>query len=446
MTFSEIIALILGLSGILLSIASQDLSLFFLSLCPICLVLMIYFLEKKEKANQIKKIRENEEQFLQKQTAPPAAAQTSAISTVKFERNDINKCLKVSWDVYCDPESGQFYKLCSTRSWNMQKLSLSEGVAALVKNDCGCDGREIIELLVNKHGVNSISKLFDPYVDFNSENYTYLGTVLIKTEGHLFRSNPPLETYAVVRYAAGIPVKKEEYSPFQMELILRGSLVHYNVTPEEIQTLLEKEFPNKPKLLSDYRVPGTESEELPPLPDKLKEQIPQIAESFFGEKDPVLQNPSGDTLTDRQLAIERLLQFVAAIDHPDKKSSADFDFLRCENGSLRYILEFHEFSCYDGGCGSTTEPEWLELKQVEEDWDSICAKYGLSENVLSQMEAFSIYRGSLPGDDCQCVMGFWWHSSWKQDRLPEFYWQIGVFLKDPFGLKGVFKFRIYLNP
>lgn len=361
--------------------------------------------------------------------------------------NHRSKFLKAACDdVYCDPESGQLYKSCSPGSYDMQKISLSEGAAALAKNFRGWDGIKIIEILAKKHGVNSISKLFDPYIAFNSENYTFLGTVFDKPEGRLFRSNPPLQKYAVVRYAAGVPVEKKEYSPFQTELMLRVNMGPYCVFPEQIQEVLEKEFPNKPERLSDFRVPGTEAEELPPLADEWKDLIRKIADSFFDEKGPVLQNPSEDVLTDRRLAMERLLQFMAAVDHTDLKSSKDYDFLRgisCRSGLLRNKLKYYETSCYDGGSGGTWDhTEWVELKRVEEDWGRICAKYGLSENILTQMADFSIYRGRLPGDDCQIVTGFWWNSK-KQDELPKFDMSKGVFLKDPFGLKGVFEFRIY---
>ena len=368
-------------------------------------------------------------------------------TTDRIRLNHSNKFLKAACgDVYYDPESGQLYKSCSTGSYEMQKISLSEGVAALAKNYRGWDGIKIIELLAEKHGVKRITKLFDSYIAFASENYTFLGTVFSKPEGRLFRSKPPLETYAVVRYIAGVPVEKKEYSPFQTELMLRVNMGPYCVFPEQIQAVLEKEFPDKPEHLSDFRVPETEAKELPPLTDEWNDQIRQIADSFFDEKDPVLQNPSGDALKDRRLAMERLLQFVATVDHTDLKSSKDYDFLcgiSCGSGLLRNKLKYYETSCYDGGSGGTWDhTEWVELKRVDEDWGWIRAKYGLSENILSQMEDFFIYRGKLPGDDCQCVTGFRWNCH-IPDELPEFNLREGVFLKDPFGLKGIFEFRIY---
>lgn len=397
--------------------------------------------------NREKRFESEETLQPEKQAVSPLPVQEQAKAIEKIRRDHNKKYLKAACDdVFCDPESGQLYRSCSPGSYDMKKILLSEGVAALSKNCWGRDGREIIELLVEKHGVECISELFAPYIAFDPEKYTSLGTVFSNPERRLFRSNPPLETYAVVKYVAGVPVEKEEYSPFQTELILRVNMGPLGFFTEQSQTVLEKEFPNKPMRLSDFRVPGTESKELPPVPDERREQIRQMADSFFDEKDPVLQNPSGDTLTDRELAMERLVQFIAAVNHDDFKSSPDYDFVHgisCQNGLLQKKLKYYETSCYDGGSGGTWDhTEWLELKRIKEDWGRICAQNGLSENILSQMEDFYVYQGSLTGDDCQCVTGFWWYRN-DQKELPKFDLREGVFLKDPFGLKGIFGFRIY---
>ena len=197
-----------------------------------------------------------------------------------------------------------------------------------------------------------------------------------------------------------------------------------------------------PKPLSDYRIQGTSFIQASPLPEELRDRVLQLANSFFADQSPVLQQSLEDTANMKYIAMERLLQFLAAVDYFGFAYTSDYSFvdqIRCSPNELELEIDHRRMTCYDGGCGATEVwSKMVELKRINRDWQSICAQYSMSEEARQKMQPVFFYRGIIPGDNCPCVLGL------NNDKSGYSIDQ-GFFLHNPFGLEGVYRLRMYLD-
>ena len=400
--------------------------------------------------------------------APPGTSPQAGAGQTEEQRVNLRACLKHK-NVYL--MSGRLY-YCLVGSNEPRPISPEEFVAELARDYSVFDrtDKEITARLVKTFGIQRISRLFAGQIGFDEKNGTYLGTIpamLGHPESGVFRSRSSQDSYAVVYYIEGVPVSMEAYGATKLEYELRERLKSCGDSPERttareaIAAILKKEFPVSPEPLSAYRVPGTE-EDLPPLPEALKERVSQLAEAFFPGQEPSLLEPSEDAPADKRLAMGRLLRFLAAVDHREFKFDPDYGFVRSstgepgmllwepgmllgesgmllgEPGMLRMVLSSFSSSCFDGG--PYHDPDytvWLVLERLDRDWDWVSERYGRSGYARRQLPAEPFYRGTLEGEDCLCAA----------DILPRlrdrFSFDEKVFLREPFGLRGVYRLRIY---
>ena len=197
--------------------------------------------------------------------------------------------------------------------------------------------------------------------------------------------------------------------------------------------------------LSELRHTGSENDPLPSLAEIPTVLLEELAEEFFDGQEKVLQKPSPELHEDKLSAIRLLLQFMGAMDHPSLEGGAfvpqthdinTYDLRLSEKNILLMELESESHlynDCYDGGCGGGTWEEYIYAKLERLPLDECLPR---ASHALSDIKVYGVpsYRGAFPEEHCECLITTVYRREDNTLRLTSLY------LLDPFGLQGTFRF------
>lgn len=295
---------------------------------------------------------------------------------------------------------------------------------------------------------NKIGRLSSSDNSLEENAYTCLGEIPyepwgeVKVLERVFRRIKNPKEYCLVRYDSGVLVEKRDYSDKQMKCELRKMLERMDVGLGPIIRILTQDFPMKPLYLPELRIVGSENEILPELTEKQATELNRLSEAFFDGQERVLHIPTLDLRADKQSAIKRLVQFMATINR-----FFDFDYnfhfliylrrMEATKNRLHIELDHEETSCYDGGAGGTWEHVlYADLERLNWDWNWLRAKYGLYEETWERAKDAISYRGTIPGEECECLIE-WPNMDHFSPRSKSLY------LHNPFGLQGIYRLTVY---